>query len=210
MKVFPFTVRYLYVDFREINDNFNVMQNFCMDVEESEGLQEVEDLEMNMDKEEEVSPFRIDIGEFSRDFYFPDILMPNPQMIWEYRDELKARVYIKFVECLYGWEPIDDEVKWWIESQSLSRTHSCNFLLINIEQEMVQMGHQALELPTDADQYPLVESKALGMTLLLNEARQIENAYSDVCISSNQTISHVVCGKGSTTTLMLFFNISLP
>lgn len=50
---------------------------------------------------------------------------------------------------------------------------------------MVQMGHQALKLPTDADQYPQVEFNTLGMTLILNEACQVENAYSDVCISSN-------------------------
>lgn len=57
--------------------------------------------------------------------------MINLEKVGEYQNESKAHVYVKAFKYLYSRELSDDDVRWWIESRSRSRTHNHIFLFVD-------------------------------------------------------------------------------
>lgn len=95
LEVSPIDVRYPFVDFIDISGSLYTLRSLIEGVEELEDLMEAEDLVMGMDGEEEVVPFSIDITKVSHGCTFPELHMSNPNTIDVYKDESKARIYIK-------------------------------------------------------------------------------------------------------------------
>lgn len=92
----------------------------------------------------------LDIMEAGRGFAVPEIHTVNLETIREYHDDLRAHTYIKAFRSLNGREPIEDEVRWYLESWARSKTQ-CR---VDNEKKMVWRGHWDLELLIDVNQYP--------------------------------------------------------
>lgn len=69
---------------------------------------------------------------------------------------MRVRLYIKAFKALNNYELDDDEVMRYLKSQARSRTHDCDFLFIDNEEEMVRREQHNLKLPADVDQYSWV------------------------------------------------------
>lgn len=116
---------------------------------------------MGMVKDGEFATIWVYIREISCGFSFSKLPMSNRKTIDVYKDELKTHIYIKAFTDLHGHNEWDNEVRWWIESQSSSCTHVCNFLSFNSEVAMVRRGQQALRLSANAYQFPWLECNIL-------------------------------------------------
>lgn len=83
-------------------------------------------------------------------------------------NDSNAHIYIMAFTRQYGLEPIDKEVKWWLESQLCSNIHSRSCFTCWQWEEKVRRGQHALELFADVDQVPLVEQGVLDMEFTFN------------------------------------------
>lgn len=83
-----------------------------MDVIELEESMEVRNSEVVVIGEGKTTPFRIDIKEVTRGLGFSELPIPELEIVDNYMDELKARVYIKAFKHLSDHKLSDNKVRW--------------------------------------------------------------------------------------------------
>lgn len=128
-------------------------------------------------------PTRNNIGEVILGYALHGLHMSNRKLYKSPKINGRPKFTLNFIDKLFGYNPTNIKIMWWIKALLHAHPHGCNFLSIDIEEEMVQMGQWDFEIPNDEYLYPWMDKEILGTTYIFVDEYRMDNAYKDVGLS---------------------------
>lgn len=94
----------------------------------------------------------LDLQEISRGFVIPDSHLTNPKCVGDSMQEQNSQTYIQVHQHAFGCDSTDNEVMWWLESQSCAYTWGFSLLFVSTKVGIDRGNHQTSLKSRNKDQ----------------------------------------------------------